>query len=77
MAFKRNPDAESFGGPAEMFGLDKVQIDSVVQFIAVFWPAIIGGIALFALVVMGRERMAMLVAAIMIPLQAWLLGLFG
>jgi hypothetical protein len=77
MAFKKNPDAESFVGPAEAFGLDKVQFDGIVHFIAVFWPAIVGGVALFTLVVIGRERMAMLVAAIMVPLQAWLLGLFG
>jgi len=75
MAFKKNPDAESFGGPAEMFGLNEVQFDSVAQFIAVFWPAMLGGIALFILVVMGRERMAMAIAAIMVTLQAWLLGL--
>ncbi len=77
MAFKKSPDAESLGGPADAFGIDDLPLEAIAKFLAVFWPAVFGGIALFVLIVIGRERLAMVVAAIMVTLQAWLLGLFG
>ncbi len=77
MAFKKSPGAETLGGPAEVIGLDGAYLDTAMQLGATFWPALVCGIALFVLILSGRERAAMAVAAILAAVQAWLLGWFG
>ena len=69
--FQKSPD----GGPAGPF--DAVTLEVLGQFADTFWPAILGGITLFVLIIRGKERVAIPVAAVAVLLQAWRLGLLG
>ena len=77
MAFRKTPEAESLGTPTEVIGLDRAHLETALQLGATYWPAIVCGVALFVLIVAGRERAAMAVAVIMAAVQAWVLGWIG
>lgn len=66
--FKKIPDGGTRDGLFEA-----INTEVVGQFAMAYWPAILGGITLFILILMGRERMAMLVSIAVILLQAWLI----
>jgi hypothetical protein len=38
-----------------------------------YWPIILGGITLFILIIMGRERSAIAVSIAVILLQGWMI----
>lgn len=69
--FKKIPDG-SGGGP-----FDALTPEVLEQVAATYWPVVLGGITLFVLIVMGRERTAVPVAAVVVLLQVWRWGLFG
>ena len=69
--FKKIRDDGS-GGP-----FDAITAEMLGQFAATYWPVILGGIALFALILSGNERAAIPVAIVVVLLQAWRWGLFG
>ncbi|MHA1528126.1 MAG: hypothetical protein ACTSVG_03830 [Alphaproteobacteria bacterium] len=70
--FKKVPDSESGGGLTEVFDPELLG-----QIAATYWPAVLGGITLFVLILIGKERAAIPVAAAIVLLQAWRWGLFG
>jgi hypothetical protein len=67
--FKKSPDDHS-GGPLAEF-IDSAA-SAVAQLAISHWPLVIGGITLFLLIVLGRERTAIPVAIAVVLLQAWL-----
>ena len=69
--FQKTPD-EGPEGPFDVFTPEVLG-----QFADTFWPAILGGITLFVLILLGKERAAIPVAVVAVLLQAWRLGLFG
>ena len=69
--FQKTPD----GGPDGPFETFTPEV--LGQFAGTFWPAILGGITLFVLILLGKERAAIPVAVVAVLLQAWRLGLFG
>ena len=69
--FKKTPDGGS-GGP-----FDVVSPEMFWQLAGTYWPVILGGITLFALILRGKERAAIPVAVVVVLLQAWRWGLFG
>ncbi len=70
--FKKIPDGGSGEGP-----LDAITPEMLGQFAATYWPVILGGITLFILILMGKERAAIPVGAVIVLLQAWRWGLFS
>jgi hypothetical protein len=70
--FKKAPDSDSGSAPIEVFNPELLG-----QIAATYWPMILGGITLFLLILMGKERAAIPVAAAIVLLQAWRWGLFG
>ncbi len=69
--FKKAP-GNSGGG-----SFDAITAEMVGYVAATYWPAILGGITLFVLIVKGKERAAIPVGAVIVVLQAWRWGLFG
>ena len=69
---KRAPGADKVPGPFDSF-----EAEAFGQFALTYWPAVLGGLALFILIIAGKEKAAIPVAAIVVALQAWLLGVFG
>ncbi len=47
------------------------------QFAATYWPVVLGGVVLFVLIALDKERIAIPVGITVILLQAWQLGVFG
>ncbi len=70
--FKKIPDGDSVPGPFDAFTAEVAR-----QFAATYWPVVLGGVILFVLILMGKERVAIPVAAVVVLLQAWRWGLFG
>ena len=70
--FKKIPDSDSVPGPFDAFTAEVAG-----QFAATYWPVVLGGVILFVLILMGKERVAIPVAAVVVLLQAWRWGLFG
>jgi hypothetical protein len=70
--FKKIPESDSGPGP-----FDAITGEMAAQFAATYWPAILGGVTLFVLILRGNERAAIPVAAAIVLLQAWRLGVFG
>jgi len=71
--FKKIPEGKSGGENP----FDVVAADILGQVAATYWPAVLGGITLFVLILRGKERAAIPVAVAIVLLQAWRLGLFG
>ena len=69
--FKKIPDDGS-GGP-----FDAISAEMLGQFAATYWPVILGGIMLIALILKGNARAAIPVGIVVALLQAWRWGLFG
>jgi hypothetical protein len=67
--FKKSPGDQSGGALAEF-------IDAVAatagQVALSYWPLVGGGLILFLLIVLGRERTAIPVGIAVVLLQAWL-----
>jgi hypothetical protein len=51
--FKKIPDGGSGDGP-----FDFITAEAAGQIAMSYWPAILGGITLFILIILGRERVA-------------------
>jgi hypothetical protein len=66
--FKKIPDGGSGDGP-----FDFITAEAAGQIAMSYWPAILGGITLFILIILGRERMAIAVSIAVILLQGWLI----
>lgn len=66
--FKKIPDGGSGDGP-----FDFITAEAAGQIAMSYWPAILGGITLFALIIMGRERVAIAVGIAVVILQGWLI----
>jgi len=65
--FKKIPDVESPGL------LDSVDVEALGQFAMSYWPALLGGITLFILILMGKERTAIPVGIAVALMQGWLI----
>jgi hypothetical protein len=52
---------------------DFITAEAAGQIAMSYWPAILGGITLFILIILGRERMAIAVSIAVILLQGWLI----
>jgi hypothetical protein len=66
--FKKIPDGGSGDGP-----FDFITAEAAGQIAMSYWPAILGGITLFILIILGRERVAIAVSIAVILLQGWLI----
>ncbi len=51
--FKKIPDSDSVPGPFDAFTSEVAG-----QFAATYWPVVLGGVILFVLILMGKERVA-------------------
>ena len=69
---KRAPGTDTVPGPFDGF-----EAEAFGQFALTYWPVVLGGLALFILIIAGKEKAAIPVAAVVVALQAWLLGVFG
>lgn len=65
--FKKVPGGDSGNGPFE-----SISAEALGQFAMTYWPAILGGITLFILIAMGKERIAIPVGIAVAVLQGWL-----
>ena len=70
--FKKIPDSDSGAGP-----FDAITAEMLGQFAVTFWPTVLGGVLLFALILNGNHRAAIPAAIVVALLQAWRWGLFG
>ena len=67
--FKKSPDSQPGGPLAELFD----SIAAVAGQLALsYWPLIGGGLILFLLIVLGKERTAIPVGIAVVLLQVWL-----
>ena len=71
-ATKKAPGADTVPGPFDSFNAE-----AFGQFAMTFWPAVLGGLTLFMLILAGKEKAAIPVAIVVVVLQAWILGVFG
>ena len=71
--FKKSPESRD-SEPIEAFGVGP---EALGAFAATYWPVVLGGITLFLLIALGKERTAIPVGIAVVVLQAWMLGLFG
>ena len=71
-ATKKAPGADIGPGPFDSFNAE-----AFGQFAMTFWPAVLGGLMLFILILAGKEKAAIPVAVVVVALQAWVLGIFG
>jgi hypothetical protein len=67
--FKKSPDSQSGGPLAEL--LDSIAA-TAGQFALSYWPLVGGGLILFLLIVLGKERTAIPVGIAVVLLQAYL-----
>ncbi len=70
--FKKTPKGQSGDGP-----FDAITPEMLGQFAATYWPVVLGGIVLFVLIALDKERIAIPVGITVVLLQAWRLGVFG
>jgi hypothetical protein len=61
---KRAPNADNVPGPFDSFNAE-----AFGQFAMTYWPAVLGGVALFILILAGKEKVA-------IPVAIGVLGMF-
>lgn len=67
--FKKVPDSNS---DAEYSEFVQAAVATVGEIALSYWPLLGGGLCLFVLIVMGRERTAIPVGIAVVILQAWL-----
>jgi hypothetical protein len=66
--FKKTPGSDE---PPGLF--DNVDTEALGQFAMAYWPVLLGGISLFLLIVLGKERIAVLVGILVVLMQGYLI----
>lgn len=74
--FKRALGGSGSGGDGA-FGLDDATVSLLGDMAGGFWPAMLGGLILFVLILKGEQQAVIPLAGGVMLLQAWQSGMFG